>query len=229
MKKLISCLFVVILCSAARAQVISTIANAMRNTPSHITEDAMYQKGKSYINVGIGFPNLFFKASDITGSLSNLFSTKKRGFVTTMATYEYAIKENLGIGLLLGYAQGEYRYVSNTDANSYIGFKGTFYNIGFLSNYHIHSDKVCDIYTGAILVYNGKKITPTGNANVSINIPFLGNISVADFINKPTAPDLLYQLSIGARVFPFNAKPIGLFAELGYGITIIKLGLATKF
>ncbi len=210
------------------AQVVQTIANEMRNIPSRISDDAMLQKGHVYINAGIGFPNLFFKASDLTSTLTNFFETQKKGFLTTHATIEYMIKNNLGIGLLLGYAQGEYRYVSKTNASDYLGFKGVFYNIGLSSTYHFYANKKWDVYTGAMLVYNGRNITPTGNANIGVNIPFLGYISVANVISKPSSPDLLYQVSIGARAYPFTGKPIGIFVEGGYGITIIKTGLTFK-
>jgi hypothetical protein len=225
----IVCLGVCLNMGCANAQIVQGIANQMRNTPSRITDDARLQKGHVYVNAGIGFPNLFFEASDLASELSGFFEIQKKGFLTTHATIEYMIKNNLGIGLLLGYAQGEYRYASKTNSKDYLGFKGSFYNIGITSTYHFFANKNWDVYTGAMLVYNGRNIKPTGNANIGYTIPIINvYVSVADLISKPTSPDLLYQVSIGARAYPFKDKPIGIFVEGGYGITIVKTGLTIK-
>jgi hypothetical protein len=202
---------------------LSSQAQGLRNMPSRITADAVYQKGKVYVNAGVGFPNLFFKVSELTGILSNLYTTQKKGFLTMHATGEYALQQNLGVGLLLGYAEGQYRYTSTTNSNNYYGFKGSFLNIGVLSNYHILSNKTIDVYTGAMLVYNSKKVSPIKNGTISTVENFL-----FQQITQPDVPELLYQVSVGLRVFPFKTKTIGFFAEGGYGVTLVKAGIAIK-
>jgi hypothetical protein len=217
--------FIVIQSVGQLGQVISQ----MRNVQSTITSDAVYKKGKSFAQVGIGFPNLFFVASDLSATATSLYSTQKKGFVNFVANYEYAIKPNIGIGVIFGYSAGEYRYVSKTNPANYFGYKGSFVNIGVLSNYHIYSNKNVDFYTGAMLVYNAKNIKDNSSGNTSITIPFIGTISVFQLISAPKASDLLYQVSLGLRAFPFKQKNIGFFAEAGYGITVLKLGVASSF
>jgi hypothetical protein len=229
MKNFIYSTFLLALGFQGQSQILGQVIGQVRNLPSTIKEGAVFQKKKSYVNVGVGFPNLFFKASDITGIISGQYTTEKKGFLTTMATYEYALKPNIGIGLMLGYSKGEFRYVSNSNANNYFGFKGSFLNIGLLSNYHIYSDKNVDVYSGAMLVYNSKKITNNSSGNTSITIPILGTFDLFSLVTAPTAPPILYQLSVGIRAFPFKTKQVGFFAEGGYGITAIKAGVAAKF
>lgn len=229
MKKLFPILMFLFLGYFTQAQ-LGQIIGQVRNIKSNIKKDAVYQKGTSFAQVGLGFPNVFFKASDIISAATGFYTTQKKGFISTAAMYEYAIRPNIGVGFIVGYSKGEYKYISTNNPNSYFGFAGTFYNIGVLGNYHVFSDKVFDIYTGGMLVYNGKNVKETNKGNTSVTIPFLGTVNVFSLVTKrPDAPQILYQVSLGARVFPFKTKSIGFFAEGGYGINILKMGVTSKF
>ncbi|TNE78581.1 MAG: hypothetical protein EP332_13950 [Bacteroidetes bacterium] len=119
---------------------------------------------------------------------------------------DYGIKENIGIGGYLGYARSSETlpfFGKTTYSYFILGLRGT---------YHYPILDGLDTYGGALLGYNV--------ASVSIENTFPG------WPEPKAASGLSYSFFLGAR-YHFNDQ-FGAFGELGYGISILNLGLTLK-
>jgi len=124
--------------------------------------------------------------------------------------FEYCIVDNLfdeysaiGIGAYLGYCAD--RWKSNLATVTY-----TYTSIAAKGYFHYNFVPDLDTYGGLALGYNivGRKATPS------------------DYHNSTSSSGLGYSLFVGARYY-FSPK-IGAYAELGYGIAALELGLSFR-
>ena|ERR1035437_856302 len=120
------------------------------------------------------------------------------------ASYEKAVTENISVGAIVGYSSSKYNYFGTDE------FKYTYILIGARGNYHFATTEKFDPYVGATLGYNV----------VSVSAPSSGS----NYIAKGSA--LLFGAQLGANYY-FSPK-FGAFAELGYGIGILTIGLTAK-
>jgi hypothetical protein len=126
-------------------------------------------------------------------------------------SYERGITDQISVGGFFDYASSSY---------SYFGYRTrvTFLYFGVRGSYHLNEllkvdNKQWDLYAGAALGYTGATVR-YDDANLN---------SVAD----PYGSGVLFGIHAGARyMFTDN---LGGFAELGYGVALLKLGLAVKF
>jgi hypothetical protein len=109
----------------------------------------------------------------------------------------------LGIGGLLGYAGSEYKVLGGAVKYSYILFGGR-------GNYHFYNTDNIDVYAGLTLGYNISSAKWDGP----------GSFTAA------SASGVIWGGVIGGRYY-FNEK-IAANAELGYGISVLTVGLSFK-
>ncbi len=119
---------------------------------------------------------------------------------------EYGITEEIGVGAYLGYSRSRDNLFLFGDATySYLIF-------GARGSYHFDvAQDPWDLYAGAMLGYNRASVTYQ-NAGAGLA--------------PEAASGITYSLFAGAR-YRFTDQ-IGAFGELGYGISIINLGLTLK-
>jgi len=130
------------------------------------------------------------------------------GGLPLTASFEHGLSKNISAGLEAGYIQRKY-----VD-----GWKYSYFMIGVRASYHFNellkvTDPKLDVYGGAGLLYRHFKIKYTGEWN--------------EYYGKATDGDVTVDLHAGAR-YLFNNN-LGAFAEVGYGISPLKLGVSLKF
>ena len=161
-----------------------------------------FSKGDNNLNLGIGI------GSTLGGSttLPPLSVSYERGIIDNL----FDAKSSLGIGAYLGYARNKDEWTF--DANKY-GWKYSYTIIGARGALHYQLVDKLDTYAGLMLGYNIVSSTTYGNWGT----------------NKYTAAgnDLGWSLFIGGRYY--FSDNIGAFAELGYGIAYLQLGISFKF
>ncbi|MEO5601131.1 MAG: hypothetical protein ABIR06_09405 [Cyclobacteriaceae bacterium] len=134
------------------------------------------------------------------------------GGVPLLLSAEFAINDVFTVGPYLGYTSYSYRYSGFGTGYNY---KYTFFDLGVRGSYHfselfeIRNEKV-DVYGGAFL---GFVVSSYSGDNFS-------------GYSDPYAGGLRLGIHAGARYF-FSEKVAG-YAELGYGIAPLSLGLTFK-
>jgi len=143
--------------------------------------------------------------------------------------YEYMVTDNISAGLEAGYYKFGYDFgvnmTSNVDGESSsasIGSSGdydVFYVLG-IGNYHFVNNYNLDVYGGIKLGY----------ANASGESSTTATDSEGNTVNMSANTGPRSGLAFGAQVggrYMFSDS-FGAFAELGYGTSIIKLGVTLK-
>ncbi len=128
------------------------------------------------------------------------------------ASFEYGVTDDISVGAQIDYYSWGYNFGSGYK------YKYTFLPIAVRGSYHLNkvlnlnTDKV-DLYGGAALGYY--------ISSYSDNSGYTG-IYDNGYGNK-----VLFGIHAGARYY---FKPtLGAFAELGYGVSALKIGVAFKF
>jgi hypothetical protein len=125
------------------------------------------------------------------------------------ASYEYGISDKIGVGAYVGYASKEF------NLGAFGGdYKVTYTLIGVRGNYHFYNEGKIDAYGGVLVGYNAASIkysngTPT----------YFGYV-------EPTYGGTVFGGQVGARYYFTDS--LAAFAELGYGIGYLNVGLAYK-
>ena len=131
------------------------------------------------------------------------------GGLPIAASFEHGFSKNISAGIETSIIQRKY-------ADSW---KYSYFIIGVRGSYHVNealniSNPKVDLYGGAGLLYRRFKVK------------YLHDSS-EDFLGKASSGDMVINLHAGGR-YMFN-KQVGAFAEVGYGISPLKLGVSLKF
>jgi hypothetical protein len=162
-----------------------------------------FEAGTNVVSVGLGLGS---SIADYT------YGTQTPGI---SASYERGIWEAgpgvISLGGLIGYKG--YRYAVFDNNNSYVD-KWNYTILGVRGAYHYTGLSVpnLDLYGGVMLSYDNLSYSTTYNGP---NAPSFGTSSVE------------LSLFVGGRYY--FAGNLGGFAELGYGVAILNLGLSYKF
>lgn len=122
-------------------------------------------------------------------------------------SYEKAVTDKISIGGIVGYSSSQYNYAF--EGGSY-KWKYSYLLIGARGNYHFATTEKFDPYAGLTLGYN----------IVSVKSP----AQARGYTAKGSA--LLFGGQLGANYY-FSSNT-GAFAELGYGIGVLTIGLTAK-
>ncbi len=165
----------------------------------HNVSQAQVDEGQIDLNLGIGFVT-FGATGDV-------------GFPPFSISGDYAIKDNITVGALVGY------YSSSEEIPSFGGtytFNYTYTIFGVRGTYHLELIDNVDTYGGLLLGYNAASSSveaPDGaNPNFTPPAAEVGGVALGAFIG-------------GRYHFTDN---LGAFLELGYGISALNLGLTYK-
>ena len=178
-----------------------------------------FQKGQMDLNLGLGLGDQFLGT----------------GYQMTLpplsASFDYGINDIISIGGVLGYAGSKYSFsstewCSNNPGNQYLWsnytdtYKWNYFIIGARGAYHfaklIKIDKL-DVYAGLML---GDAVASSSYSTTSL-CPDHVRATIS------TSGGFVYSAFGGAR-YRFNGKA-GVFAELGFGLTILNIGFNYKF
>lgn len=129
------------------------------------------------------------------------YTTGTIGIPPISASFEKGITEKISVGGVAGYAASKYEAFGFKAEYSYI-------LVGARGSYHFYNTDKIDAYGGAILGYNivSSKVTGVGAA--------------------ASASGLAYSGFVGGR-YLFTEK-LAAFAEVGYGISLLTLGVTLK-
>jgi hypothetical protein len=146
------------------------------------------------------------KDLNIGVGLLSTFGVGKAQLPPVSAALDFGITDNISLGGYIGYSmfKEEFAALNYTWKYSYliIGARGA-YHFDLLDN--------MDTYAGLLLAYNLAKVELDGSSNLP----------------EPSAGGIAYSAFLGAR-YHFNDS-FGIFGELGYGISVLNIGLTVKF
>lgn len=137
--------------------------------------------------------------------LATFYGTGDQVLPPIMVSYEKAVKDKITIGGYLSYYQTEYSYSWFGDG---CDWSYNYITIGARGAYHFYDEGKWDAYGGLFLGYN--------------ILFFDDNCDLGDYTND-AAGSFGYAFFAGARYW-FTPK-IGAFAELGYGLAALSIGV----
>ncbi len=191
---------------------------AMFVTASITIQAQTFKQQQLDINLGIGFGSTFINA----GSYSVLPLINASG--------EYGITDDIGIGAYLGYTGATYRYGgSYYKAGGWYNYtdeyRWNFFIVGVRSAYHFNNliklsdtklgDKL-DLYAGLMVGYNIASYSFSSTDPSRTNLSFYGS----------SYGGIAWNIFGGAR-YRFSER-VGVFGELGYGVSYVNFGLTFK-
>jgi hypothetical protein len=133
------------------------------------------------------------------------------GGLPLTASFEHGFSKNISAGASLGFIQKKYAF----------DWKYTYLLFGARGSYHLNeavkvANPKLDVYAGAGLFYRRYSFTYTDGA-----------FEDSEYELDASGGDLDFELHAGGR-YMFN-KGVGAFAELGYGISPLQVGVTLKF
>lgn len=160
---------------------------------------AQYAQGDKQLNVGIG--------------LSSYYG----GGLPIGASFEYGVTDVISVGAQIDYYSWsyDYGYLNFNDRYRY-----TFIPIAVRGSYHVNEllnlgNEKLDLYAGVALGYYISRFSYDGP-----------NAGVYNY-NNSYGNRVLFGIHLGGRYY---FKPnLGAFAELGYGVSALKIGATFKF
>ncbi|SRR5690554_3254997 len=158
-----------------------------------------FQKGKTAVNVGIGLGTSLGGLGESRPAIS---ASVDHGL------WEIGGSGNISLGGYLGNTGYRYTDLGYTDKWNYVvaGVRGAYHYTGFTSVPNL------DVYGGAMLGYNIVSYSSEGNGN-SLSGNYGSGMVLSGFL--------------GGRWF-FSER-VGVYAELGYGVSVLNAGVSFMF
>ncbi len=166
-----------------------------------VAQESTFEKGTKVLNLGIGLGSTLYSGTYYKSSIPPI-----------SASFEVGVADNIlekgviGVGGYLGYSSHKWEY-------SGWGWKYSNIIVGVRGNFHYPLVNKLDTYTGLLLGYNissSKEFgTPTG------------------YDYNASSGGIAWSWFVGARYY--FKDTFGVFAELGYGIAYLNLGVSLKF
>lgn len=208
-------LFAIILISATTTNA-QTLTPPTKEIAKKTRKATKFKKGDVEVKLGYGLvPILFGKESQsLVAPLS--------------ASLTYRVGTRFSIGAYVGYTSQLSGVKQQLNGSSY-QYENNNMIIGFKAQSHIISVENFDFYGGMMLAYNkpfvtANELTPPNNIGSSDIIPSVN--PTPHNPNGPSSSILPAGYVGGSYYFSKNANA---FAEVGYGISIVTVGLGYKF
>jgi hypothetical protein len=168
---------------------------------SKVMNAQLFSKGDKVINLGIGVPTYLG---------GNGYSTR---IPLISGSFDYGLfdgllddKASIGVGGYLGYTANRFEYTGNR------GYDFSYLIFGPRASFHYNPIDKLDTYGGLLLGYN-----------------FVGSSSYGDetqLIKPANKSGFIPALYVGARYY--LTGNIAAFAEIGYGVSLIEVGISFK-
>jgi Outer membrane protein beta-barrel domain len=166
--------------------------------------NAQLQEKQSLINFGIG--------------LGSSYSSS--GFTTSIppieASYEMMISENLSVGGFFGVSSFGFEY-KRSGYSTEINYN--YYNFGGLVNYHFVNNETWNVYAGGRLGYTSSSIEYESKEIQEF-------LEETNSITGISGSGFLFAANAGVRYH--LSEKFALNSELGFGISIFKIGITYK-
>ena len=169
-------------------------------------DPVQFEKGDMIFNVGIGLLSTF-KGKDLSNPIPPL-----------SLTLNYRIKRTITLGLNLGYSLTEANLMKEGSDGKLSDVKkvsNNFYLIGFRFEGHYVRERA-DFYGGAMMAYNFSNI----KSNLERYQDYT-NIRIENYADAIT-----WSGHIGFKYL--CSKRIGIFCEIGYGVSLFMFGTILK-
>jgi hypothetical protein len=167
----------------------------------------VFAKGDKVANIGIGLGS-YLGGAGYKQSLPPISVSYEQGIVSGLLND----KASIGVGGYLAYTANEWETVYG---NFNYGYKYSYLIFGARGVFHYQFVNKLDTYAGVMLGYN------------VVNGKYFGDDLGGYTPAAAAASSFTYSTFVGARYY-FSDK-FAAFAELGYGIAAIELGVALKF
>jgi hypothetical protein len=165
----------------------------------------VFSKGDNNLNLGIGIGSTL-GGTGYSSVIPPLSASYERGIIDDL----FDDKSSLGIGAYFGYATNKQEWL--TGGNKY-GWDYSYTIIGARGALHYQLIGGLDTYAGLMLGYNVINSSSYGDGG--------------SFTATAAGSGLGWSLFIGGRYY--IKENLGAFAELGYGIAYLQLGVTFKF
>lgn len=172
----------------------------------------VYKKGNFNASAGIGLLPTYF-ADNATVNM-----------MPVNIKVGYNIADHFNVNLYTGFSSSTSKAVKDFEGNTR-DYENNFLMIGLRSELHAARTEKFDIYGGFMLAYNKAFVNETiyenGDTESPIDAP-----SNKPTTFKPSGSKVLFSGFIGATYF---VKPkLGIYGEIGYGVSLVNVGVAFK-
>ena len=169
-------------------------------------QEPVFRKSDNVVSLGVGIGGTLYSGLVYTGNSINRTPTISLGFEHCIIDNLFDDKSAIGVGGAFGYASAQYNYGG-------WGWKSTDFMIGVRGAFHYALVDKLDTYAGIVMGYNINNWKWTG----------------AGWTNSSTtgSSGLTSAVFVGGRYYV--ADVLAVFAEIGYGYTIVNAGIALKF
>ncbi|MCB0568769.1 MAG: outer membrane beta-barrel protein [Phaeodactylibacter sp.] len=165
-----------------------------------------------------------FKKGDIELATGiGIFSTFAKDNPNTIVP---PVSARIGVRLASNFSLGGYAAYSSSQSNQIALPDGNFKDVdneflilGLRAAAHANRMENWDIYGGAMLGYNIPKVQQTVTDSKSVG-------DDAPTFSSPAQNKFTYSAFVGGSYYPI--KNLGVFAEVGYGISIFNMGVSLK-
>lgn len=163
----------------------------------------LFSKGDKVVNVGIGLGS-YYGGDGYKSSIPPISASFEQGIVDGLLDG----KGSIGVGGYLGYTANKWE---TTVGSSSYGYKYSYIIIGARGAFHYQFVDKLDTYAGLMLGYNAVSSSAFGEDSN---------------FGSPTASGIGYSAFLGGR-YHFSDK-LAAFAEIGYGISALELGISFR-
>ncbi|HER09067.1 MAG TPA: hypothetical protein ENO20_09175 [Bacteroides sp.] len=184
-------------------KIAAIICLAIFSLPALKAQESTFNLGDQVVNIGIGLGSVYAIGSYYTTTVPPISISYEKAIVD-----EILEKGVIGVGGYVGYTSYKYHYIFSTYD---YGWKYTNIILGARGNFHYPLVDKLDTYLGMLMGYNIRIAKEFGTFGTDVN-PDRGSLALAGYL--------------GARYY-FSEK-FAAFAELGYGISYLTLGISLK-
>lgn len=174
-----------------------------------------WRQNQHIISIGMGFANYdVTKFRGPAGTTSDYTLSSVQGSIPIHSKFDFYLRKHFGLGATLNYSSFNYNYTRNILYYNKISsetFAMTSYviTLNIRLNYHLFYNKIVDVYLGG-----GTGLRLVHSKSSSLGSP--------DFYSSGVFRD--YELSAGVRYLALGT--IGLYAEAGFGRSIVQAGIS---
>ncbi len=167
-------------------------------------QNTTFNKGDQVVNLGIGLGSTLYVGSGYSTSIPPISVSYEKGMKDEL----FDENSSLGVGGYLGYTSAKWKYSGHD-----WGWKYSSFILGARGAVHYQFIEKLDTYGGIMLGYNIRTAKEYGD---------WGNNTIA----SASSSGFLWSGYVGGRYY-FKEK-MSAFAELGYGVAYLTVGISLK-
>lgn len=183
-------------------------------TSTNAQSNKVYKKGNFNTSVGIGLLPTYFA------------DNAKVNMMPVNLKVGYNVSDHFNVNLYTGFSSSTSKAVRDFEGNMR-DYENNFLMIGLRSELHAARGDKFDVYGGFMFAYNKAFVTETiyksdsNNEEEPIDAPSTKPTSF-----KPQGSKMIFSGFIGATYFV--TPKLGIYGEVGYGVSLVNAGLTFK-